>query len=245
MLGRLDKTISTRTRKITDKKRIKRVILLDLLHEYLTNKGYRIECIDSYSNKEWISSCTQKKDTISCQFPINFQIIDKMMGVNKESFAYLKQADILLVPFIPNLIIIPWFNSLTKLQQKKVYFLANHQPKNEQKQTKPKKTNLKTDSRITFALNVNIIQKAEKFLQGKWKQDDYTHASLSALIRASLQAYQQGKINLVKSLSNKNTPKKNFNMRIDENLLNFYNSLPNGQRVKFIERALLTYLNRI
>src|SRR4051794_7067954 len=99
MLGRLDKTISTRTRKINDKKRIKRVTLLDLLCEYLTNKGYQIECIDNHN--------THKKDLISCQFPINFQIIDKMVVINKESFAYLKQADIFLVPFISHSIIIP------------------------------------------------------------------------------------------------------------------------------------------
>jgi hypothetical protein len=60
-----------------------------------------------------------------------------------------------------------------------------------------------------------------------------------------LQAYQQDKITLVKLPSNKNTPKKNFNMRIDGHLLNFYNSLPKGQRVRFIQRALLAYLAQV
>jgi cellulose biosynthesis protein BcsQ len=51
---------------------------------------------------------------------------------------YIKQADIIIVPFVPNYIdlqvIIPWYNSLTWEQKKKVFFLPNrYQKTKEQK----------------------------------------------------------------------------------------------------------------
>ncbi|KLL04326.1 MAG: ParA [Mycoplasmataceae bacterium CE_OT135] len=48
---------------------------------------------------------------------------------------YIKQANIILVPFIPHYVdlqvIIPWFNSLPQEQQKKVYFSPQPLPKNQ------------------------------------------------------------------------------------------------------------------
>jgi hypothetical protein len=94
-------------------------------------------------------------------------------------------------------------------------------------------------------LDSNIVQQAKDFLQTKWDQDNYTYPSFSDLIRVSLRAYQQDQLALIKFKGDKNVPKKEFSIRMDENLAKFYYSLPRGQRVKFIERSLLTYLNKI
>ena len=101
-------------------------------------------------------------------------------------------------------------------------------------------------ARITFALNADLCQQAENWLNSQWTQQDYTYSSLSELIRKSLQAYQEGKIEINSTERDKHAPKREISIRFfNTDLLNFYYSLPYSRRVGIIEESLRGYLGRM
>jgi hypothetical protein len=112
-------------------------------------------------------------------------------------------------------------------------------------QFKAPKTN--QTSRITFALNANLCQQAENWLNSQWSQYDYTYKSLSELIRKSLTAYQEGEIEINLIERSKYSPKREINVRFGlvPDLLNFYYSLPYSQRTAIVEESLSGYLDKI
>ena len=100
---------------------------------------------------------------------------------------------------------------------------------------------------ITFALNAHLCQQAENMLNSQRVQNNFTYRSLSELIRKSLEAYQNGEIKVNPAQRNKFTPKREITVRFSLNpgLLNFYYSLPEGQRTAIIEESLRIYLERL
>lgn len=101
-----------------------------LLTEHLIKHGKRVSLIDTDPAQgltNWITNCQEKGRLVS-QIPADCQITD-VAGVSGSSLLYLKQADIILVPFIAHYldlqVIIPWFLNLSDQQQKKVCFLPN------------------------------------------------------------------------------------------------------------------------
>lgn len=109
-----------------------------------------------------------------------------------------------------------------------------------------KSTKTTRTTKITFALNADLCQQAENWLNSQWTQFDYAYKSLSELIRKSLQAYQEGEIGINLTERDKNTPKREVSIRFfNTDLLNFYYSLPYSQRTAIIEESLRQYLNKI
>lgn len=111
-----------------------------LLVEYLTCQKKKVNLIDTDPNQAlqtWINNCQQENRLVSSPLPADYQIIDTA-GVSGGSLTYIKQADIILVPFVPHYVdlqvIIPWFNSLQKERQRKVYFLPNRYQKTKEQQ---------------------------------------------------------------------------------------------------------------
>jgi len=84
------------------------------------------------------------KKSVSSPLPVDYQIIDTA-GVSGGSLTYIKQADIILVPFIPHYIdlqvIIPWFSSLPWISKEKVYFLPNRYQRTKEQQEGLKQLN--------------------------------------------------------------------------------------------------------
>jgi len=101
--------------------------------------------------------------------------------------------------------------------------------------------------RITFALNAHLCQQAENMLKSQWVQNNFAYGSLSELIRKSLEAYQKGEIKANLIERDKFAPKREITVRFSLNpsLLNFYYSLPEGQRTAIIEESLRVYLERL
>ena len=111
-------------------------------------------------------------------------------------------------------------------------------------QVKPSKTT--HTARITFALNANLCQQAENWLNSQWVQQDYTYSSLSELIRKSLAAYQEREIDINLTERDKHAPKREITIRFfNADLLNFYYSLPYSQRTGIIEESLAAYLEKL
>ena len=108
-------------------------------------------------------------------------------------------------------------------------------------------TKLNRSMRITFTLNAHLCQQAENMLKSQWTRDNYTYRSLSELIRQSLMAYQEKKIKINLLEREKNVPKREISVRFSLNpsLLNFYFSLPEGQRTAIVEESLKVYLERL
>ena len=111
-----------------------------LLAEYLTYQKKKVNLIDTDPNQAlqtWTNNCQQENRLVSSPLPTDYQIIDTA-GVSGGSLTYIKQADIILVPFVPHYVdlqvIIPWFNSLSKERQRKVYFLPNRYQKTKEQQ---------------------------------------------------------------------------------------------------------------
>ena len=101
-------------------------------------------------------------------------------------------------------------------------------------------------ARITFALNANLVQQAENWLNSQWVQQDYTYSSLSELIRRSLTAYQEGEVDINLTERDKHAPKREITIRFfNADLLNFYYSLPYSQRTAIIEESLGAYLEKV
>jgi hypothetical protein len=111
-------------------------------------------------------------------------------------------------------------------------------------QVKPTKTTRTT--KITFALNADLCQQAENWLNSQWVQNNFAYSSLSELIRKGLQSYQEGEIKVNSTERDKHAPKREITIRFfNADLLNFYYSLPYSQRTAIIEESLRGYLRRI
>src|SRR3954453_1235572 len=111
-----------------------------LLAEYLTYQKKKVNLIDTDPNQAlqtWTNNCQQENRLVSSPLPADYQIIDTA-GVSGGSLTYIKQANIILVPFVPHYIdlqvIIPWFNSLSFERKQKVYFLPNRYQRTKEQQ---------------------------------------------------------------------------------------------------------------
>jgi len=111
-------------------------------------------------------------------------------------------------------------------------------------QVKAPKTTRAT--KITFALNADLCQQAENWLNSQWSQYNYTYRSLSELVRKSLTAYQEGEIRVNTTERDKHAPKREITIRFfNTDLLNFYYSLPYSQRTAIIEESLREFLEKL
>ena len=110
--------------------------------------------------------------------------------------------------------------------------------KNQVKSVKTTRT-----ARITFALNADLCQQVENWLNSQWVQQNYTYKSLSELIRRGLQAYQEGEIEINTTERDIHATKREISVRFfNADLLNFYYSLSHSWRTAIIEESLRSYL---
>ena len=107
----------------------------------------------------------------------------------------------------------------------------------------PKLTNNKLNNAtgkktITWRCDTYLLEKIKNGLVSKRLSGDYQYANLSTIIRHALQSYQQGMSLTYQRQSN---PKQEISFRLDEELGNFYHSLPSHTRTEILERALGSY----
>lgn len=109
-----------------------------------------------------------------------------------------------------------------------------------------KNIKINRSNRITFALNADLCQQAENWLNSQKVQQDYTYSSLSELIRRSLEAYQVKEFEVNLTERDIHAPKREISIRFfNTDLLNFYYSLPYSQRVGIVEESLRGYLDKL
>src|SRR3954451_11792951 len=75
-----------------------------LLTEYLNHQKKKVNLTDVDPNQalqNWINNCQQENRLVSSPLPADYQVIDTA-GVSGGSLTYIKQANIILVPFVPH-----------------------------------------------------------------------------------------------------------------------------------------------
>lgn len=101
-----------------------------LLVEYLNHRKKKVQLIDTdpiQTSQTWVDNCQTEGRIVSYR-DANHQIIDTA-GSSGSALAWLKQADLILVPFQPHYadlrVTIDWFTSLNKSWQNKILFIPN------------------------------------------------------------------------------------------------------------------------
>lgn len=100
-------------------------------------------------------------------------------------------------------------------------------------------------SRFTLTLNSDLLTKVDNWLASQWAKGDLTYPSRSFLIRASLRAYQEGKIKLNFAERDAHGFKRETGIHWPADLLNFYLSVPEGKRTAAVEESLRVYFDLI
>jgi cellulose biosynthesis protein BcsQ len=111
-----------------------------LLIDYLNHLGKKTNLLDTdplQISQAWKNNCQEEGRIVSASVGYEYQVIDTA-GTSGSSLAYIQSADLILVPFIPHyadiLVITPWFTTLKKEIQQKVYFLPNRYQKTKEQQ---------------------------------------------------------------------------------------------------------------
>ena len=101
-----------------------------LLVEYLNKQKQKVQLIDTdpiQTSQTWINNCQQEGRIVSYR-DATYQIIDTA-GSSGSALAWLKQADLILVPFQSHYADLntttAWFTSLNPTWQKKIAFIPN------------------------------------------------------------------------------------------------------------------------
>ena len=101
-----------------------------LLVEYLNYQNKKVQLIDTdpiQTSQTWADNCQTEGRAVSYR-EFNYQIIDTA-GSSGSALTWLKQADLILVPFQPHYAdlnpTITWFTSLNSSWQAKIAFIPN------------------------------------------------------------------------------------------------------------------------
>ncbi|MGH2413793.1 MAG: ParA family protein [Brasilonema sp.] len=114
-----------------DKGGVGKSTIAALLAEWLLYNKYAIHIVDADPNQStqtWIDKCREVGRVISTR-DANITIVDTAGTSGSSLTKYIRQADLILVPFKPHVadleVIVGWFLSLKEELQKRVFFIPN------------------------------------------------------------------------------------------------------------------------
>lgn len=114
-----------------DKGGVGKSTIAALLAEWLLYNKYAIHIVDADPNQStqtWIDKCREVGRVISTR-EANITIVDTAGTSGSSLTKYIRQADLILVPFKPHVadleVIVGWFLSLKEELQKRVFFIPN------------------------------------------------------------------------------------------------------------------------
>ena len=94
-------------------------------------------------------------------------------------------------------------------------------------------------AKISFRCDTFLLDKIKNTLTSQHLAGNYQYPNLSYFFRSALHAYQHGMpLNYQRELNN---PSKEVSLRMTEELMTFYNSLPLQSKADILERALGSY----
>jgi len=95
---------------------------------------------------------------------------------------------------------------------------------------------------LTLLIDPELNVKIKNTLRAKWVGGDFKYTSFSQVVRVALEEYKNGKLKIVEYGG---VGKKQVSVRFPKELLNFYNTIPRGQRSFIINSLLNTYLKKL
>lgn len=95
---------------------------------------------------------------------------------------------------------------------------------------------------ITLLIDTDLNVKIKNILRAKWAEGDFKYTSFSQVLRVALQDYKDGKLKMIKY---DGVGKKQISARFPKDLMDFYNTIPNGKRSFIINSLLNTYLKKL
>ena len=92
---------------------------------------------------------------------------------------------------------------------------------------------------ITLQFNTLLYTTLQNLINSAHTANDFTYASVAEVIRAALNAYQEG---MELTELDKAGERRNISLRMTKSQYDFYKSLPNRMGRKIVERAVRTFL---
>ena len=113
-----------------------------LLAQWFAFKNYTVNILDADPNRTiytWLEKCQNNNYKFCIEVNPNILIIDTAGTSGSSLIKYVREADIIVVPFQPHIadleIVVGWFLSINDTLQKKVMFIPNRKEgTNEQKE---------------------------------------------------------------------------------------------------------------
>jgi len=96
--------------------------------------------------------------------------------------------------------------------------------------------------KIYFRCDTFLLDKIKNTLASQHLAGNYEYPNLSYFFRSALHAYQKGMPLTYQRILN--NPRKEVSLRLTEELMTFYNSLPMSSKTEIMERALGSYYDR-
>ena len=94
---------------------------------------------------------------------------------------------------------------------------------------------------ITVRYDTLLYDTLQNMILSSHTAQDFTYTSIADFIRAALRAYKDG---MVLTELDRNRPKTETSIRVDQDLWTFYKSLPRRMRTKILERAIRTFMKQ-
>jgi hypothetical protein len=94
---------------------------------------------------------------------------------------------------------------------------------------------------ITVRYDTLLYDTVQNIILSSHMVQDFTYTSIADFIRAALRAYKDG---MVLTELDRNGPKTETSIRVDQDLWLFYKSLPRRMRTKILERAIRTFMKQ-
>jgi uncharacterized protein (DUF4415 family) len=94
---------------------------------------------------------------------------------------------------------------------------------------------------ITVRYDTLLYDTLQNMVLSSHTAQDFTYTSIADFIRAALRAHKDG---MILTELDRNGPKTETSIRVDQDLWLFYKSLPRRMRTKILERAIRTFMKQ-
>lgn len=110
-------------------------------------------------------------------------------------------------------------------------------------QNNPEKQIENVPTRLFISLRVDftLMSEINAYVDSLKAKGDFRYKNTSEFIRQSLLAYRAG---MELSFLSNSSPKRYLSLLVDQEIFNFYQTLPEGNKASIVERCLRTYLHQ-
>jgi cellulose biosynthesis protein BcsQ len=224
-----------------DKGGVGKSTITALTAEWLLHHNYPVTIIDADPNQTtqtWIDKCVEKGRNINTGKLIT--IVDTAGTSGSSLSKYIRNADLILVPFKPHV-------ADLKAKRKKTTQTNQTRQTDEKKSEKivkeiasqPDTNQHNYTQSLSIRCNTLLYTTIQNWLTVAHTAQDFTYTSVADVIRAALEAYRNG---LPLTELDQTGDCKQTTIRVTKTQADFYRGLPSQMRRKILERAIRTFI---